>query len=62
MLDFTDVPDKLRGTISDYKINVIDIRKFENTDVFQTDVKQVFDFIRYSEDRNKLLELVQAAS
>ena len=40
-------------------MNIINIRKFENTDVFQTDVKQVFDFIRCSDDMNKLIELVQ---
>ena len=28
---------------SDYKINIISIRQFENTDVCKTDVKQVFD-------------------
>ena len=59
MLDFTDVPEELRDIVSDYKVNVIDIRKFENTNVFQTDIKQVFDFIRYSDDMNKLLELVE---
>lgn len=59
MLDFSDVPEELRDIVSDYKINVIDIRKFQNTDVFQTDIKQVFDFIRYSDDMNKLLELVE---
>ena len=59
MLDFSDVPDTLKEMASDYKINVIDIRKFENTEVFKTDVKQVFDFIRYSEDMKKLLDLVE---
>ena len=29
------------------------------SDVFQTDVKQVFDFIRCSNDKRKLLELVE---
>ena len=58
ILDFTDVPEELRDIVSDYKINVIDIRKFENTDVFQTDLKQVFDFIRCSTDKEKLLALV----
>lgn len=33
MLDFTDVPRELCEVVSDYKINVIDIGKFENTDV-----------------------------
>ena len=59
ILDFTDVPEMLQQIVSDYKINVIDIRQLENTDVFKTDVKYVFDFIRCSNDRNKLLELVE---
>ena len=59
MIDFTDIPDSLRAMVSDYKINVIDIRKFENTEVFQTDVKQVFDFIRCSNDKKRLLDLVE---
>ncbi len=45
--------------MSDYPIHVIKIREFENTDVFQTDVKQVFDFIRCSGDRKALAELIQ---
>ena len=59
MLDFTDIPVALKEKVSDYKINLIDIRNFKNTDVFQTDVKQVFDFIRCSDDMDELLNLVQ---
>ena len=59
ILDFADVPDKLKNMVSNYRINVIDIRQFENTDVFKTDVKQVFDFIRCSNDKEKLLNLVE---
>lgn len=59
MLNFSDVPNSLQEIVSDYKINVIDIRQFENTDVFQSDLKQVFDFIRCSDDKKKLLDLVE---
>ena len=59
MLDFTDVPEGLKEFTANYKINLIDIRQFENTDVFKTDVKQVFDFIKYSDDKQKILELVE---
>ena len=59
MLNFEDVPPALQYMVPDYKINVIDIRKFENTEVFRTDVKQVFDFIRCSEDKKKLVELLE---
>ena len=33
-----------------------------NTDVFRTDLKQIFDFIRFSRDRDKLIALVQGNS
>lgn len=59
MLDFSEIPDVLQCMVSDYKINVIDIRQFENTEVFKSDLKQVFDFIRYSDDKEKLLDLVE---
>ena len=59
MIDFAELPESLKEMVSDYKVNIINIREFENTDVFKTDVRQVFDFIRYSDDMNKLLELVE---
>ena len=59
MLDWTDVPEKIKAFVSDYSIHIVKIREFENTDVFRTDVKQVFDFIRCSGDRKELAELVQ---
>lgn len=58
MLDFTDLPEGVRKFIPDYQINLIEIRKFENTEVFKTDVKQVFDFIRCAEDKQALRRLV----
>lgn len=59
IIDFTDLPDELKEMVSDYKIHVIDIRKFNNTGVFKTDVRQVFDFIRCSEDKHALCKLVE---
>lgn len=59
MLDFTDIPEHLQQMIPDYQINLIEIRKFADTSVFQTDVRQVFDFIRCSEDKNALKELIK---
>lgn len=59
ILDFTDVPESLRSMVADYKINVIDIRRFEHSEIFQTDVKQVFDFLRLSGDKEALLKLVE---
>ena len=58
MLDFTNIPEILREKISNYRIYIIEVRKLADTDVFRTDVKQVFDYIRFSGDKKKLRELV----
>ena len=62
LLDFTDIPEQLKPLVNDYKIHLIEIRKIKDTDVFKTDLKQVFDFIRYSKDKKKLRELMETDS
>lgn len=59
LLDFTDIPTKLRAYINDYPIHVFEIRKLEDMTVFKTDLKQIFEFIKYSSDKKKLKYLVQ---
>lgn len=59
LLDFSGIPESLKAVISDYRINLIEVRKMEDTSVFKTDIRQVFDFIRCSEDEKKLRELIE---
>ena len=59
MLDFTGMPGELEEMVPDYRMNLIEIRKWSDTRVFQTDVRQVSDFIRCSEDKRALAELVE---
>lgn len=58
LLDFTDIPEELKKYIPNYSINIVNIRELENTDIFRTDIKLVFDFIRCSGDKEKLRALV----
>ena len=59
MMDFTDIPEKMKKMVADYKINLVDIRRLEDTSVFKTDVRQVFDFIRCSTDKKALRQLIE---
>lgn len=59
MLDFSDIPEELKEMVADYKINLVDIRKLEDTSLFRTDVRQVFNFIRCSSDKNALKKLIE---
>ena len=60
IIDFKDIPDTLRNLVSDYKIQVIDIRRLQDTSIFKTDVRHVFDFLRCCEDKDALLNLVSS--
>ena len=57
ILDFTGIPEEFRDRVNDYRICLCEVRKFENTDVFRTDVKQVFDCLRYAKEPDRLYEL-----
>ncbi|MBD5465092.1 MAG: transposase [Lachnospiraceae bacterium] len=59
ILDFKDIPEKLRAMVNDYRIHLLEIRNLPDTEVFRTDLKQVFNFIRCSNDKEKLKELVE---
>ena len=58
IIDFKDIPETLKTMVSDYKIQVIDIRRLQDTSIFKTDIRYVFDFLRCCEDRDALFELV----
>lgn len=58
IIDFSGIPEELKDKVNNYKIFLCEVRKFRDTDVFQTDVRQVFDCIRCSDDPEKLYELV----
>ena len=59
ILDFSDIPEELKCLVNNYEMHLLEIRKIKDTDVFRTDLKQVFDFIRCSEDKVRLRELVE---
>lgn len=62
ILDFSDIPESLCGMAADYKINLVEIRKWEDTSVFRTDVRHIFDFIRTADDKEALRKLVKSNS
>lgn len=58
MMDFSGIPQELRGLVQNYRIPVIDVRRYKDTSRFQTDVREVFEMIQNAEDREKIEELV----
>ena len=58
LLEFAEIPKKLREMVNDYHVHILEIQKMSDTNVFHTDVKQVFDAVRCSGDPEKLKELI----
>lgn len=60
MMNLDGIPDKLKGLILNHKVNIINVRKIsdEILEEFKTDVGKVFKYIKYSEDKEKLEEIV----
>lgn len=58
ILDFTDIPDGIQKLVQNYQIHVVDVPRMQNTEVFKTDVCQVFDFIRCSKDDESMRQLM----
>ncbi len=59
LLDFTNIPEELQAMVNNYKINLLNIKQLEQTNVFHTDLKQVFDIIRYAKDKDKIKKLIK---
>ncbi len=52
------IPKDIWELVGNYPMNLLEIRKLEQTEVYRTDIKQVFDFIRYSGDKKQLRAMV----
>ena len=59
VISFQDVPDAIQCLVENYKIHVVDIRRLKDTSIFKTDVKQVFDFLKCTEDEQAMLDLME---
>ena len=59
IIDFEGIPKELKKLVQNFRVHVVEVRKLTDTSVFRTDVRQVFDIIRYSEEPEKLKELVE---
>lgn len=59
LLNLKDIPPEVLKWVGNYTVNLINIRQMKDMDIFNTDLKQVFNFIKYSEDKIQLRRLVE---
>lgn len=60
MLDLEDIPEEMRQMVNHYPLHVLEVRRFENTEWFQTDLREVFDVIQHAENKKSLKRFVES--
>ena len=59
LLDMTGIPEEMKSLVNHYPIHILDVHRFENTERFQTDIREVFEFIQCANDKEKLKNFIE---
>lgn len=51
LLDLDSVHDKVKDLLNDYRIHILEVRRIQELDRYQTDLREVFGFIQKSGDK-----------
>lgn len=49
----------IQDYISDYRLNLVDVKNIKDTGVFQTSLQQIFDMVKYNSNKKKLYQYVR---
>ncbi len=63
MLDYgenQEIKDVIKGMTPNYKINLVDVSKINNTKIYKTDLQVIFEMLKYRKDKNGLKKYVAA--
>lgn len=54
LMDFTDIPEEVRSMANNYSLNLIEVRRHLNPELFRTDLRSVFGFIQHAGNKHDL--------
>ena len=59
MLNLTGLDRMIQKMIADYPINLLEVRAWENLEWFRSDIKEVFGFLKYTQDKEQLRNFIE---
>ena len=59
MMAYDQLPEEIRALINDYPIHILEVKRYEETELFKTDLREVFGFIQRSEDSRAVNEYLE---
>ena len=59
LTDMFHMPQELKAYVNDYALNLIVPAEIEDFDKFETDLGKVFEILKYSENKNKMEQIIK---
>lgn len=59
LLDWTDIPEEWKRMFADYQMHLIEVKKIEDLDKYHSDLKLLFGFLKYRQEKDKLSEFIK---
>ncbi len=59
LLDLADLPPAVLNRLNNFHMNLLELRTFQHSDAFRTDLREVFGFIRRAGDKRALLDFTE---
>ncbi len=59
LYELLDIDDELKVFVTNYKLNLYDCQEHDTFDEYRTGLRQVFESVRYSKDKNKLKSVME---
>ena len=59
LYDLLEIGDEMKDFVTNYKLNLYDCHEHDTFDEYHTGLRQLFEVVRYSQDKEKLKEIVE---
>ena len=60
LMNLDNLPEEIRELINGYPLHILEVRKFDKIENFQTDLQEVFGFIQKSDNKHDLKKYTEA--
>lgn len=57
MLNLHHIPPEIAGLVNNYSLHILEIHNYPETELFQTDIRDVFHFVQCSQDKTAMAAL-----
>lgn len=59
LMDYEALPEPVKQMLNNYRIYVLDVRRFKEIERFRTDLRELFTFLQNIKDKNSMEQIVQ---